>query len=187
MNQSHPTRKRNKFLEYFSLVLYYGFAYWLPNFDSRFFGKASNAIRVWCVRNIFEYVGKGVNIGRKANFGRGHNIRIGTRSNIGPNCVVPSNIIIGNDVMMGPDNYFFHSFTHEISDVTKPMIEQGQKILDGRTEICDDIWIGKDCLFMPCKKIGSHSIVGARSVVTKDVPEYVIVAGNPAKIIRERK
>ena len=89
--------------------------------------------------------------------------------------------------MMGPDNYFFHSFTHEISDVTKPMIEQGQKILNGRTEICDDIWIGKDCLFMPCKKIGSHSIVGARSVVTKDVPEYVVVAGNPAKIIRERK
>lgn len=187
MNQSHPTRKRNKFLEYFSLVLYYGFAYWLPNFDSRFFGKASNAIRVWCVRNIFEYVGKGVNIGRKARFGNGHCIRIGARSNIGAYCQVPSNIIIGNDVMMGPNNFFFGGFTHIFSDVSKPMIEQGFRSIEGRPEIGDDVWIGRECLFMPCKKIGSHSIVGARSVVTKDVPEYVIVAGNPAKIIRERK
>ena len=89
--------------------------------------------------------------------------------------------------MMGPDNYFFHSFTHNIDDVTKPMIDQGIRILEGRTEIGDDVWIGKGCLFMSCKKIGSHSVVGARSVVTKDVPEYVIVAGNPAKVIKERK
>lgn len=67
------------------------------------------------------------------------------------------------------------------------MIEQGFKFVEGRFEICDDVWIGRDCLFMPCKKIGSHSVVGARSVVTKDVPESVIVAGNPARIIKERK
>ena len=106
MNQNHTIRKRNKFLESVSLILYYGFAYWLPNFDSRFIGKTSNAIRVWCVKNIFEYVGKGVNIGRKARFGNGRNIYIGTRSNIGAYCQVPSNIIIGNNVMMGPRNFF---------------------------------------------------------------------------------
>lgn len=180
-------RRHNICLSSFSLILYYGFAYWLPNFDSRFFGKASNMIRILCVRNIFEHVGKDVNIGRKARFGKGNNIRIGSRSNIGANCIVPANIIIGNNVMMGPDNFFFGCFTHEISDTTRPMIEQGFRVIEGRTEIGDDVWIGRDCLFMPCIKIGSHSVVGARSVVTKDVPERVIVAGNPAIIRKERK
>ena len=181
------TKHRYKHIEILALAIYYGFAYWLPNFDSRFFGKISNTIRVWCVKNIFEHVGKGVNIGRKARFGNGRNIYIGTRSNIGAYCQVPSNIVIGDNVMMGPHNFFFGGFTHDISDHTKPMIDQGFKFLNGRTEIGDDVWIGRECLFMPCKKIGSHSVVGARSVVTKDVPEYVIVGGNPAKVIKERK
>lgn len=186
--ESHITTKRkNKILELFSLLLYYGFAYWLPNFDSRYFGKTSNTIRVWCVKNIFEYVGKGVNIGRKARFGNGRNIRIGSRSNIGAYCQIPSNMVIGNDVMMGPNNFFFGGFTHNIDDTTRPMIEQGFKILDGRTEIGDDVWIGRECLFMPCKKIGSHSVVGARSVVTKDVPDWVIVGGAPARVVKNRK
>lgn len=181
------TRHRYKHIEILALVIYYGLACWLPNFDSRFLGKISNAIRVWCARNIFEYVGQGVNIGRKARFGNGHNIRIGSRSNIGAYCQIPSNIVIGDNVMMGPNNFFFGGFTHNISDNTKPMIEQGFKFFEGRTEIGDDVWIGRECLFMPCKKIGSHSVVGARSVVTKDIPEYVIVGGNPAKVIKLRK
>lgn len=180
-------KRRYKHIEWFALLFYYGFAYWMPNFDSRFFGKFFNSIRVLCVKNIFDYVGKGVNIGRKARFGNGHNVWIGSRSNIGANCVVPANIIIGNDVMMGPDNFFFGGFTHNISDVTKPMIEQGFKFIEGQPEIGDDVWIGRECLFMPCLKIGSHSVVGARSVVTKNVPQGVIVAGNPAKVIKERK
>ena len=180
-------KRRALHIECLSLLLYYGFAYWLPNFDARLFGKVSNSIRLFCVRNLFDYVGKGVHIGRKARFGNGRKIWIGSRSNIGANCFVPNNIIIGNDVMMGPDNFFFAGFTHRIDDVNKPMIEQGFKFIDGVTEIGDDVWIGRDCLFMPCLKIGSHSVVGARSVVTKDVPQHVIVAGNPAKVVKERK
>lgn len=177
----------NKCIKWFSLIVYYSFAYWLPNYDSRFFGRFANKIRVLCIKKIFEHVGKGVNIGRKARFGKGNDIRIGSRSSIGANCHVPANIHIGNDVMMGPNNHFFGCFTHNISDTTKPMVEQGFKIIEGRTEICDDVWIGRDCLFMPCVKIGSHSVVGARSVVTKNVPERVIIAGNPARIRKDRK
>ena len=187
MNQQYHKKTRNKFTRNISLILYYGFAYWLPNFDSRFGGKMSNAIRVWCVKNIFEYVGQGVNIGRKTRFGNGRNIRIGSRSNIGAYCQVPSNIVIGDNVMMGPNNFFFGGFTHNIDDITRPMIEQGFKIIDGRTEIGDDVWIGRECLFMPCKKIGSHSVVGARSVVTKDVPDWAIVGGAPARVLKKRK
>lgn len=178
---------RYKHIYYASLILYYGFAQWLPNFDSPFFGKLSNRIRVFCIKNIFEYVGKRVNIGRKARFGNGRNIYIDSRSNIGANCYIPSNTIIGKDVMMGPNCFFFSSFTHNIDNVEKPMIEQGFKIIKGNTEIEDDVWIGRDVLFMPCLKICAHSVIGARSVVTKNVPERVIVAGNPARIVKERK
>lgn len=180
-------KRRYLHLYLMSIFVYYAFAQYLPNFDSRFFGKLSNRIRVMCVKNIFDYVGNGVNIGRRAKFGNGKNIWIGSRSNIGAHCQVPANIIIGDDVMMGPNNFFFGGFTHNISDTTRPMIEQGFKFIDGRTEIKDDVWIGRDCLFMPCVTIGAHSVVGARSVVTKDIPQSVIVGGNPAKIIKQRK
>lgn len=49
----------------------------------------------------------------------------------------------------------------------------------------DDVWIGEGCFICKGVKIGRGAVVGARSVVTKDVPEFTIVAGNPAKIIRE--
>ncbi|MDE5733710.1 MAG: sugar O-acetyltransferase, partial [Duncaniella sp.] len=51
----------------------------------------------------------------------------------------------------------------------------------------DDVWIGQDCIFMPNVEIGSHSIIGARTVVTKSVPEGVVFAGNPGCIKKYRK
>lgn len=54
------------------------------------------------------------------------------------------------------------------------------------TVIGNDVWVGYDALIMPGIIIGDGVIIGARSVVTKDVPPYSIVAGNPAKIIRKR-
>ena len=57
---------------------------------------------------------------------------------------------------------------------------------DLTTRIGNDVWLGLDSLVMPCVKIGDGAVVGARSVVTSDVPAYAIVAGNPARIIRYR-
>ncbi|HVV69763.1 MAG TPA: CatB-related O-acetyltransferase [Gammaproteobacteria bacterium] len=54
------------------------------------------------------------------------------------------------------------------------------------TVVGNDVWIGYDALIMPGVKIGNGAIVGARAVVTKDVPPYAIVGGNPANIIRTR-
>lgn len=56
-----------------------------------------------------------------------------------------------------------------------------------RVSLGDDVWIGGNVTILPGVKIGSHSIIGACSVVTKDVPEYAIVAGNPAQIKKFRK
>lgn len=56
----------------------------------------------------------------------------------------------------------------------------------GDTVIGNDVWFGYNAVIMPGVKIGNGAIIGACSVVTKDVPPYTIVGGNPAKIIRPR-
>lgn len=56
----------------------------------------------------------------------------------------------------------------------------------GDTEIGNDVWMGYDTLIMPGVKIGHGAIIAARAVVTKEVPPYAIVGGNPAQIIRFR-
>lgn len=179
-------KRRFLHIQIIALILYYGIAQWLPNFDSRFFGKISNKFRVACVKRLFDYVGSNVNIGRRAKFGKGTKIRIGRRSNIGAYCRIPNNIEIGENVMMGPRNFFFNSFTHNVSDTNRPMIDQGFIFLPGRTTLKDDIWIGQDCMFMPNIIVESHSIIGARTVVTKNVPQGVVFAGNPGKVKKSR-
>jgi len=56
----------------------------------------------------------------------------------------------------------------------------------GDTIISNDVWIGHDALIMPGIKIGNGAIIATRAVVTKDVPAYAIVGGNPAKVLRMR-
>lgn len=56
----------------------------------------------------------------------------------------------------------------------------------GKTIIENDVWIGHEALIMSGVKIGNGAVVGARSVVSKDVPPYAIVVGNPAKILKYR-
>ena len=49
-----------------------------------------------------------------------------------------------------------------------------------------DVWIGRQVLFTPCKSVGNHVVIGAGSVVSKNIPDNVIVGGNPVRIIRQR-
>ena len=69
------------------------------------------------------------------------------------------------------------SANHDFSDLKKHT--QGREITIGR-----GVWLGANAIILPEVNIGDNSIVGAGSVVTKDVPENVVVAGNPARIIR---
>jgi virginiamycin A acetyltransferase len=60
-------------------------------------------------------------------------------------------------------------------------------IATGTLEIGDDAWIGERAIFTPgCSKVGIGAVIGAGSVVTRDVPDFAIVAGNPARILRHR-
>lgn len=171
----------------FFLALYYGLARYLPPSHKGILGRWGGQIRRLCAKKLFKYCAPDVNIEYMASFGNGRNIEIGRHSGIGIHCHVPNNIKIGEYVMMGPNCFFLDNNTHRYDRIDVPMILQGMKTIDKRTVIGDDVWIGRQCLMLPGKKIGSHTIIGAGSVVSKDVPDCVVAAGNPIRIIRERK
>ncbi|MGX1024408.1 maltose O-acetyltransferase [Psychroflexus sp. MBR-150] len=168
------------------LILYYGFARYLPKSNSPFGGKLFKKFRYILCKNIFEYCGKNVNIQRMAFFGTGQHIRIGNHSGLGINCRVHNNTIIGNNVMMGPNCYMMAN-THLFDRTDIPMRKQGRKPTQDQVIFGDDVWIGRDVMIIGSKNIKKGSIVGARCVLTKNFPEYSIVGGNPSKLIRSRK
>lgn len=136
-------------------------------------------------KEIFRKIGKNVNIEHGTYFGSGSEIEIGDNSGLGINSRVSGPLKIGKDVMMGPEIIIYTS-NHKIDDINIPMIQQGETPKE-MVEIEDDVWIGARAIILPGIKIGRGSVVGAGAVVTKDVPSYAIVGGNPARIIRYRK
>lgn len=110
----------------------------------------------------------------------GKNCGIGKRSEISVN---GGKIKLGDNVRLA-SNVFITNANHKIEDIHTPIMEQG--ILTNDVIIEDDVWIGHGAIILPGVVIGRSSVIGAGSVVTKNVPDYSIVAGNPAKVIRKR-
>lgn len=172
-------------MRFLFLILYYGFAQHLPSSYSIWGGKFCNMIRIFCCRRIFKYCGKVSTIDRHAYFGNGRKVEIGDYSGIGENCVVPNNTVIGKYVMMAPEVHIVAN-NHQFKETSIPICFQGPDYSKNQTIIEDDVWIGVRTIFTPGHRIGKGSIIGAGSVVTKDVEPYSIVGGNPAKLIKKR-
>ena len=183
--KSAISEKLNKVLRSFCYCLYYGFARHLPvSYKTYTFG--AKKIRYWICKPLFKKCGKNVNIEHGARFGSGRQLEIGDNSGLGVNCSISPPVIIGKDVMMGPDVVIYRN-SHKFDRTDIPISEQGYSS-SIPLEIFDDVWIGHGVFILPgCRRIGKGSIIGAGAVVTKDVPDYAIVGGNPAKIIRFRK
>lgn len=132
---------------------------------------------------LFDYCGSNVNIEKGADFGTGKGISLGDYSGIGVNCKVRGPLTIGENVMMGPNvNILTHSHNFDRTDI--PMCKQGGNFKS--VTIGNDVWIGMNTLILPGVHIGNGVIIGAGAVVTKDIPDYVVVGGVPAKIIKNR-
>jgi maltose O-acetyltransferase len=171
-------------IRFLSLVLYYSFLRYLPSTNNRYF-KGVRQVRSYVAKQCFDSAGRFINVERGADFGTGKGISVGERSGIGVNCSIRGPLSIGKYVMMGPDVVIL-SRNHAIDRVDIPMCLQGDAAAK-KVNIGDDVWIGTRAIILPGVTIGRGSVVGAGAVVTKDVPEYAIVAGNPARLIRFRR
>lgn len=173
-------------MRYIYLLLYKLLLQYLPCTDnSMFFSRPIRAIRSCCASMCFDKCGKNVNIERCADFGTGSGIIIGDNSGLGIECCVRGPLEIGRDVMMGRwVNIMTNS--HDTSRTDIPMNQQGNQN-KRKVTIGSDVWIGNRVIILPGVTIGNGVIIGAGAVVTKDIPDYAVVGGVPAKIIKFRK
>ncbi len=163
--------------------LYYFIGRHLPN--SNFpMGKLFAGVRSFLLAGFLKQSGKNITVESNIFFGDGRDIEIGNNSQINEECWI-RNCKIGSDVMIAP-YVMILNYGHNINDVNTPMIKQGVKLYP-QTIIENNVWIGARVVILPGVKIGTGSVIGAGSIVTKDVENYTVVAGNPAKFIKSRK
>lgn len=108
-------------------------------------------------------------------------VTIGNHTRIGIHCTVIGPVSIGNHVNLA-QGITVTALNHNFEDATKRIDEQG--ISTKPVVIGDDVWIGANAVILPGVTIGRHAVVAAGAVVTKDVPDYSLVAGIPAKVIK---
>ena len=111
----------------------------------------------------------------------GVNIELGTRVFFNFNCIVLDvcRVTIGDYAQFGPGVQILTPM-HPMNALERRGKEYGKPV-----EIGADVWVGAGALILPGVKIGSRSVIGAGSVVTRDVPDGVFAAGNPCRVIRE--
>ena len=167
-------------------ILYYGITQHLSKSTFPIIGKFGMKLRCLLCRKLFISMGKTVGIENNAYIGNGRRISIGNNSSIGSYFHVQNtNLKIGNYVMMGEEVLILGG-GHNNERIDIPMGLQGNNPLSN-LEICDDVCIGsRVTILSKVERIGKGVIIGAGSVVTKPIPDFAIVAGNPAKIIKYR-
>ncbi len=114
----------------------------------------------------------------------GYNIELGDNVFFNFNCTVLdiAKVKIGDRVLIGPNTQIY-TVMHPINHIERSFgLECGKPIVIG-----DDVWIGGGVIIFPGVKIGDRTVIGAGSVVTKDMPSDVVAAGNPCRVIRENK
>ena len=109
---------------------------------------------------------------------------IGDYTRIGIHCTVIGPVSIGSHVNLA-QGIVVTALNHNYDDSTLRIDQQG--VSTKPVVIGDDVWIGANAVILPGVTIGRHVVVAAGAVVTKDVPEYSIVAGVPAKVIKKMR
>ena len=111
----------------------------------------------------------------------GTNIELGERVFFNFNCVVLDvcPVRIGSFTLFGPAVQIYTPM-HPLNAELRRSQEFGKPI-----DIGSDVWIGGGAIILPGVRIGSKAVIGAGSVVTRDIPEHVFAAGNPCRVIRE--
>ncbi|MGB5636735.1 MAG: acyltransferase [Waterburya sp.] len=176
-------KKIKEILKITSLFIYYSLGTKFPT------GPApTSRIGYLLKQNLLKFVadecGDNVLVKHGCYFGKGNGLRVGNRSQLGQNAKIDPFVTIGDDVLMGPDVIILTT-RHAFEDPHTPINRQGVMPIAPVT-IGDDVWIGARVIILPGVEIGKGAIIGAGSVVTKNIAPGVIVGGNPATLIRNR-
>jgi len=141
--------------------------------------------RTLLLRLVIKSLGKNVVIEKNCKFAHPYNIEIGDNVYINFGLKIlntkEAGIKIGNNVIIGPNAIFlFNKIDYsDLSRLIKDCKVEYESIV-----VKDDVWIGANAMVLPGVTIGKRSIIGAGSVVTKDIPDYSVAVGVPAKIIK---
>ncbi|MDO5350284.1 MAG: sugar O-acetyltransferase [Lachnospiraceae bacterium] len=112
----------------------------------------------------------------------GSHIQVGKNFFANYNCTIidVAKVTIGDNCMLAP-NVAIYTAGHPVHPAARnSMYEYGISVSIG-----DNVWIGGNTVILPGVHIGSNTVIGAGSVVTKDIPDWVIAGGNPCKVIRK--
>jgi maltose O-acetyltransferase len=181
---SHPaSRETGRAAQLVSTAVYLTFARHLP-WGPRPGGGIARRLRGYLARHMLDACGQRVNVEHGAWFGSGRGIRLGDRSDLGMDVLVMGPLSVGVDVMMGPRCVML-SVNHSTAETSRPMNSQGFEP-SRAIVIEDDVWLGAGVTVLPGVRIGRGSVIGAGSVVTRDIPPWAIAAGNPARVVRHR-
>jgi maltose O-acetyltransferase len=163
-------------MRFWRAVLYLG-NFWMWNVGR---------LRVAFWRLFLGHVGRDVIFLGSVRIAGMRGIRLGNHISVNKGCVLDGTggLVIGNYVMMAEGSCIY-SAQHRFDKLDTPMMLQGYE--KSETIIEDDVWLGVRSVILPGVKVARGSIIAAGAVVTKDVPEYSIVAGVPAKVIGDRR
>jgi maltose O-acetyltransferase len=164
------------------LLAYYGFAKFLP--DTSFPGGwLSTKLRGSLCRGFIAEAGEKIYVRSGTFLADGRHLYMGDRSSIGPGCRIYG-ARIGYGVVIGPHCVFFKE-NRAADDLSKPVGDHGTTPIN--IPVVEDwAWVGERVLVLQGRRIGRGAIVGAGAVVTRDVPAFAIVGGNPARILSYR-
>ena len=171
-------------------------------------GYVGDRLRIAILSSRSKMIGEKCYIARLTHFRGSKNISFGSMVSVGTNCYffadqgtisvgnrtsfninvninasVGGAIRIGDNCLIGP-NVVIHSSNHKYVNREIPIRDQGHDCADINIE--DNVWLGANVIVLAGVRIGTGSVVAAGAVVTNDVPEFSVVGGVPAKIIKNR-
>jgi len=170
-----------------------------------FTGYISKGFKIFGVKSIIKYpaffvgqnyisIGENVTIGKRSCITAWNRseylpeIIIGNNVDIGDDCHITAinKITIGNNVLFGKKITISDNSHGSCDNYEELKLHPSQRVVTSKGEVIvnDNVWIGDKATILPNITIGKGAVVGANSVVTKNVPNHCVVAGNPAKIIK---
>ena len=172
-----------KLVRAFAYCSYYFFTRHLPE-NTWVLGNFWRWCRQITVRPLLRESAKFISIDRGVNFGKGELISIGYNSGFGENSRVIGDVTLGENVGIS-FNVFITSYNREFSRTDVPWSLQGKRP-HKPVIVEDNVLILANVIILPGVRIGTGSVIGAGAVVTKSVPRWSIVVGNPARVVKFR-